>query len=74
MLVTRPSTRTEPASVESLLPTVIWLCTASSVLIAVAYCWINDQAREGGCWSPRRGWRAGCDRGDRRLDILLHQR
>ena len=44
MLETRPSTRTEPASVESLLPTAIWPSMASSVLIAVAYSWITISA------------------------------
>ena len=44
MLETRPSTRTEPASAESLLPTAIWLWTAMSVLIAVAYSLITISA------------------------------
>ena len=46
---TRPSTRTEPASVESPLPTAIWLSTASSALIAVAYSSITISA---GSWVP----------------------
>ena len=44
MLETRPSTRTAPASAESLLPTAIWLSTASSALIAAAYSWITISA------------------------------